>query len=385
MAATAGWIDNRLVRPLALLPAPSSATLADNAKRIRVYIEGDDLYTAMLQDIANANSSVRLETYIYASDEVGQMLGAALIERAINGVQVRLRLDALGSLGLVSREHVHQLEAAGVKVEWCRRWHWRRPFDLHRRNHRKLLIVDQRCFYLGGFNLHRESSQRAYGPLRWRDTQLRVVGPLVDQAIAVFDDYEKPRRRRRRWRDLRTEDGYLVPSLGFMRRFVLHRLYRWYFRRAARRLWITTPYFVPPSALQRAMLQAAARGVDVRILVPRRSDVPLAQWASRAVYARLLNGGVRIYEYLPRMLHAKVALVDNTWAAVGTANLDYRSMFINDELVLMLVKPEVCAELASQFESDLQQAEEITRDRWSRRSLLHLIAEVLGWLSRRWL
>ena len=311
------------------------------------FIEGDELFAAMIADIRAATRWVRLETYIYAGDEVGRLFADALMERAQAGCRVRLRIDALGSFDTVKGSFIRELEAAGVEVELCRRWQWRKPFDLHRRNHRKLLIVDRTCFYLGGFNLHRECSRSVFGELRWRDTHLRMEGLMVSQAIAAFDDYDRPRRKQRKWRDLRTADGYLIPNLGFTRRFLLHRLYRFAFHMARQRLWITTPYFVPPASLQRAMLDAAKRGVDVRILVPRKIDIRLVQWASRAVYARLLKGGVRIFEYLPRMLHAKVAVVDDGWATVGTANLDYRSLFINDELVMVVTQKAVCDQVAA--------------------------------------
>ena len=208
---------------------------------------------------------------------------------------------------------------------------------------------------------------------------------MVAQAIAAFDEYDRPRRKRRRWRELRTADGYLIPNLGFTRRFLLHRLYRFAFHMAKQRLWITTPYFVPPSSLQRAMIEAAKRGVDVRVLVPRQIDIRIVQWASRAVYARLLAGGVRIFEYLPRMLHAKVAVVDDHWATVGTANLDYRSLFINDELVMVITQKTVCAQIAEQYLHDIAESEEVTGAGWSKRHSAAWIAELVGWWARRWL
>jgi len=356
-----------------------------SATTIVSFIEGDDLYSAMVADIRQAQKWVRLETYIYAGDEVGKLIAEALVERAQAGCRVRLRIDSLGSFNTVNTAFIRELELAGVEVEWCRRWQWRKPFDLHRRNHRKLLIVDRACFYLGGFNFHRECSRNTFGDLRWRDTHLRVEGSLVAQAITAFDEYDRPRRKRRRWRDLRTADGYLIPSLGLARRFLLHRLYRFAFHKARQRLWITTPYFVPPASLQRELIRAARRGVDVRVLVPRRIDIRIVQWASRAVYARLLKGGVRIYEYLPRMLHAKVAVIDDGWATVGTANLDYRSLFINDELVLVITQKRICEEIAQHFLKDLEFAEEVTGEKWAKRPGMALLAEMLGWWTRRWL
>lgn len=152
-----------------------------------------------------------------------------------------------------------------------------------------------------------------------------------------------------------------------------------------KRLWVTTPYFVPPAPLQRALVKAARRGVDVRVLVPKRIDIAIVQWASRAAYAGLLRGGVKVFEYRPRMLHAKVLQIDNDWATVGTANMDYRSFFINDELVLVLNNPPVCATLAKQFNSDLEQSEQVCGSKWSQRPWLSWVAEFIGWCLRRWL
>jgi cardiolipin synthase A/B len=352
---------------------------------ISCFIEGDELYAAMLADVGGARRMVRLETYIYAADEIGEAFAAALIERARAGVSVHLRIDALGSLDTMSASLAARLLAGGVQLEWCRRWNWRKPLQFHRRNHRKLLIIDDICFYLGGFNMHRECSLRAFGELRWRDTHVRLSGALVARAIETFDEYDRNIGRRRRWQQLRTDDGYLVPNLGLTRRFLLHRLLRRLFRSARARLWLTTPYFVPPAGIQRALIHAARRGVDVRVLVPRRNDIRLAQWASRSAYARLLAGGVRIFEYLPRMLHAKTAVIDSNWSMVGTANLDFRSLFINDELVLLSDRSGLNQQLEQDFLADLDAAEEISVGTWSRRFGLAWIAELIGWLARRWL
>ena len=364
----------------------SAEGMADGASgAIQRFVEGDALYAAMLDDIRRASGQVRMETYIYAADEIGQAFAEALIERARVGCKVHLRIDAIGSFDTMSAELAAQLQAGGVRLEWCRRWNWRRPFEFHRRNHRKLLVVDQHCCYLGGFNLHRQASQQHFGSARWRDTHVRLTGSLVARAIEAFDEYGRAPLRRRPWRQLRGAEGYLVPNLGLRRRFLLKRLLTRYFRGARRRLWLATPYFVPPAAIQRAMIHAVRRGADVRVLVPRHSDVPLAQWASRAAYARLLAKGVRIFEYLPRMLHAKTALIDDEWSMVGTANLDYRSLLINDELVLLSDAPALHLQLEADYLADLGESEEIHAGGWSHRYGWTWLSGLIGWLARRWL
>jgi cardiolipin synthase len=148
---------------------------------------------------------------------------------------------------------------------------------------------------------------------------------------------------------------------------------------------ITTPYFVPELRIQRQIMDAAARGVDVRLLVPFKSDVRLAQWAARAVYARLLACGVRIYEYQPRLLHAKSMVIDGNYATVGTANIDYRSFVLNYELNLFSRDPGLCHELENVFLADLADSEEIRGEHWSKRPWIDKLAELVGWMARRWL
>ena len=352
---------------------------------LRLYHEGDAYYDALHADLAQAQQEIRWECYILASDEVGMPLLQTLMARSRAGCRVQLRIDAFGSHDVFDERLQQALTDSGIELSWCRRWSWRQPLTYHRRNHRKLVVIDQRCFYLGGYNLHRESSRRSVGEKRWRDTHLRVSGALVEDATRAFEAYGSPRRWWRRWRQRRTGLGYLLPNLGLRRRFLLYRLYRRRINAARQRVWVTTPYFVPPTPLQRVLVKAAKRGVDVRVLVPRRIDIELVQWASRAAYARLLRGGVRVFEYLPRMLHAKVLQVDADWATVGTANMDYRSLFINDELVLVLREPDACAALADQFVADLELAEEVNGSGWSRRPWLAWLAELIGWWARRWL
>ena len=142
---------------------------------------------------------------------------------------------------------------------------------------------------------------------------------------------------------------------------------------------------MPDSATQRWLCAAAARGVDVRALVPGKNDVRLVQWAGRAAYSRLLRAGARVYEYQPRTLHAKTVLVDEEWSTVGTANFDYRSFFINYELNLVARSAQLNAALASLFENDLLAAEEIRKQPWANRPWSNRVAEFIGWSARRWL
>jgi cardiolipin synthase len=348
---------------------------------VSLYTEGDALYAAMLHDIAAARQRIRMESYIFATDGVGRPFVDALAERAQAGIRVELRIDAAGSIGLFDDDAESRLHAAGVHLERSHRWSWRRPLTVQRRNHRKLLVIDDAVAYIGGFNIHAESSRLAYGSTRWRDTHARIQGAAAYGAVRAFDDYGA----RRVHRGLAVDDVYFLPNRGLKGRWILHRLLRMRFGLARRRIWVTTPYFVPDHATQRALVRAARRGVDVRVLVPAKNDVAIVQWASRAAYAALLAAGVRLFEYRPRVLHAKTALVDDHWATIGTANMDFRSFFINDEINAVFERPDVVTTLADEFIRDLAESDEVHAARWQQRPWTAVLAEAIGWAARRWL
>lgn len=366
------------------MAAPATPPGSDSTASVRLYTEGDVLYAAMLEAIAQARHSVKLESYIFAYDEVGKRFIEALTKRAAAGVQVQVYLDAAGSLFWGSDAVQNALAQGGVKVRWFRRWSWRTPLRYNRRNHRKLLVVDGARGFFGGFNIHRENSISVYGPARWRDTHLEVVGDLAWELDRVFDDFWCGRRRAQA--AFEAADGsLLITNYSRRGRLFLRDLYAVRFAGAARRIWLTTPYLVPDFRTRNGLIRVARRGVDVRLLVPRKSDVWLAKWAAHAAYANLLVAGVKIYEYLPRMLHAKTVVVDEAWSCVGTANLDYRSFFLNYELNLASEDPELAAELARDFIQDLAQSEQIQPRRWARRGQWLRLLEVIGWAARHWL
>ena len=357
---------------------------AGTAGLMRLFIEGDELYAAMLASIRAARHSVKLESYIFADDEIGRRFADALGERARAGVQVLMHLDTAGSLFWTSRRLEQQLKRDGVRVRWFHRWNWRAPWRYNRRNHRKLLVVDGRTGFLGGFNIHRENSREIYGEARWRDTHVQISGILARHLQTLFDAFW--RERRRRYPFIQAPDGNaLITNHSRRGRLFLRNLYTARFATARRHICLTTPYFVPDYRTQRSLAGAARRGVDVRVLVPRKNDVRIARWASHAAYASLLAAGVKIHEYLPRMLHAKTVVVDGVWSSVGTANIDYRSFLFNYELNLASNQKALAAALQTQFLDDLQESELIRPAGWEQRSWYRRILEVIGWAARRWL
>jgi cardiolipin synthase A/B len=373
------------MRPQSESYAPSiPSDVAMLVEDMHLFTEGDELYAAMLESIGGARDSVYMESYIFADDEIGWQFAQALVQRAEVGVNVRLHLDAAGLL--INSSHIMEryLRKKGVLLKLFHRWSWQQPLRYNRRNHRKLLIIDGQIAYVGGFNIHRQSARRLYGETRWRDTHIRFSGTLVKDAAQLFDQF---------WRGIRSwtppqhngRETSLVSNNMRTCRHMIRCLYSEAFANARKRIFLTTPYFVPDLLMQQWIIQAAHRGLDVRLLVPSKSDVSITQWAAHAFYDGLLSAGVRIYEYQPRMLHAKIVVIDDNWATVGTANLDYRSFFLNFELLLAIRNSDICSQLGQQFLDDLSESRPIILDDWSKRSWPGRVLEMFGWIVRRWL
>ena len=183
----------------------------------------------------------------------------------------------------------------------------------------------------------------------------------------------------------KTESASLISNQSRTCRHRIRCLYADAFAAARDRIYLTTPYFVPDLLMQQRLMAASRRGVDVRLLVPSRSDVPVTRWAAHAFYAALIEAGVRVYEYLPRMLHAKTVSIDGEWAVLGTANFDYRSFFLNYELVFMTREPGFCVRIERSFQADLGESLEVTAQRWTGRRWPGRVLEGIGWTLRRWL
>lgn len=351
---------------------------------INLFFEGDDLYEAMLASIDGATRSVWLETFIFADDGVGRRFASRLKKRAGDGLDVRLCVDAAGSLFWGFDKLAEQLQQAGVRVRLFHRWDWRQPLKYNRRNHRKLLIIDSEEAYLGGFNIHTENSLSRYGPERWRDSHARVSGVLAKQAASMFGAFWNGAHA---WQPQLNDKAASVIIANQSRhcRQVLHCLFLEAFGVAARSAYITTPYFVPDWRLQQCMMRAAGSGVDVRLLVPEKGDNRLVRWAGRAAYAPLIEAGVRIFEYGPRILHAKTAVVDGAWASIGSANMDYRSLFLNYELNLITRDYNACRVLQARFLEDLRSSVEIDARAIGKTGWSDTVRSGIGWLARRWL
>ncbi len=361
-------------------------SLREGRGTFRVFTEGDELYDAMVDAIAGAERDIGMESYIFAADEVGQRFAAALADKARAGLQVRLHLDAFGS-GFTAFANIQRhLELAGAKFKWFHPFRPLHPLEYLQRNHRKLLVVDGREAFLGGFNLRRLNSRKLSGESRQRDTHVRVEGPLARVAFLLFDQL---------WNDAtpihpdaipETPQGLeaiLVPSYSRYCQQRLACLYTSLIERSQRRLALTSPYFAPGTLIETALRNAAARGVEVRLLVPRTGDPPVAGWATRAAYEPLLAAGVRVYEYVTRKLHAKASVVDGEWSVIGSANLDRLSLFVNQELVLIARDRDLAEALHVQHEEDIREAAQVMPSQWRLRGWRERGLELIGRTLRR--
>ncbi len=364
---------------------PGSAPKVDtDAVRVAstVYGEGDDLYASMLEDIGQATDTIRLESYIFAGDEIGWRFANALAKKASAGVRVRVHMDGAGAFLEGTEKLFRHLRRAAVDTRWFNRWRWSDPWHYNRRNHRKLLVIDERCVYVGGFNLHRESSEALVGAQRWRDVHVRLNACLIEPAVGLFDDL---------WDGRATavpppwEGVYrLVPNATRMCRHVLYCEYMESLAAAKHSVRIATPYFVPNRRFRTQLVAAVRRGVEVRVLLPAHSDQRLVQWAGHALARPLARRGVQFFEYVPRMLHSKVTLIDDAWSMVGSANTDYRSFFVNRELNLVSRATTFCQQLDALMHEDFSSANELNlAQRPGDR--VHAIAEAVAHRLRRWL
>lgn len=352
----------------------------------QLFVEGEDLYDAMIPAIESAQSEVRFESFIFAADTIGRRFAEALGAKARSGVRVRASFDSRGAAFRASPELYGRLVEHGVEIHWYHSWSWRHPTRYLRRNHRKLLVIDEREAFLGGFNIRLENSRKLYGEGRQRDTHVSVRGELARLAALLFDrmwsDSEKfhlaavPQ-------DPSRFEGLLVPNFSRRCQKVLACLYAGLLRNSSEFVYMTSPYFGPGTDVERAMREAALRGVDVRLLLPRYSDPHFVGWTTRSAYEDLLAAGVKIYEYLPRKLHAKTSVIDGEWSIVGSANLDYLSLFVNHELVLFARDEELGEALRAQYHVDLRDSEQVLLPRWRRRGRRERFLEMVGRAARR--
>lgn len=372
-------------------PPRAFAEIEVGAHRLALLRDGEQAFPAMLRAIAAARRTICLETYIFRDDRTGRRFGDALAERSRAGVEVNLLYDAWGSA--VSAGYIDALRAAGVRTLAFRPIDFSSPFEkVARRDHRKSLIVDSRVGFTGGMNIADDYASLADGGGGWRDTMLQLAGPAAAELQYMFlrtwrrSGGATVDERRYGYDNRRPDPLVRIVGTDFRRRRRWVRdEYRHAIERARRRIWISNAYFLPPLRLIRALSQAASRGVDVRIMLAGTTDVPAVLLASRSIYGHLLKAGVRLLEWRGRVLHAKTAVVDGRWSTIGSSNLDPQSLRKNLEVNAIVEHEGFAAAMERMYEEDLGYCDEITADRWQRRSLLERAVSWTAYLARDWL
>lgn len=343
---------------------------SSTARSAELLIDGGSKYRQLNAEIAAAREHVHLEYYIFQPDRTGTALRDCLTERAAAGVKVRLLLDAVGS-GSVSRAFLKPLLEAGGEVAWFHpmrlRWFWQRSW-LNLRSHRKIVVIDGTVGFTGGINVTDEEDERL-GASAYRDLHLRLEGDVVRSLQLVFlEDWAyatgkpTPHVRFPASNPGQTVAQVLVsgPDSPWE---AIHRLHVSAIHAARQRVWLVTPYFVPGEAAMMALTSAALGGLDVRLLVPRKSDSRLVTYAARSYFDDLMAAGVKILEYGPRLLHTKALLCDDDLAIIGSANFDHRSFRLNFESSVMFRDRKIAADLATLIEHDVGNCAAVAADR----------------------
>jgi cardiolipin synthase len=344
--------------------------------RVTILANGDAFFPAMLSAIAGARQSVNLESYIFWSGTVADRFRDALAERASHGVAVRILLDAVGSGGKVARTDVEALRRAGCVVDFFHPLHPWMLDSINNRTHRRILVVDGKVGFTGGAGIADVWLGNAQAPGRWRDTQVRVEGPVVAQLQAAFQD---------NWAEAHGEallgEKYfprLEPSGSALCQVILSSprtansavklLYAVSISSASRNIYLSNSYFLPEEDSSALLVAAARRGVDVKILVPGKvNDVPATKAGGRSAFGALLAGGVKIYEYQPTMFHPKTMVVDGIFATIGSTNFDHRSFHLNDEINLTVFDEPSAHRLEGMFLEDLGKSRPYTYAEWLKR------------------
>ena len=337
------------------------------ATQITLITGGERTYEALFAAIAQARHAVHLEYYIFEPDSVGSLLRDLLIDRARAGLQIRLLLDGLGSRGCSPRFLAPLLES-GAEVAWFHPIRFGRLLvrpTLNLRTHRKIVVIDGITGFTGGVNISDTQSERA-SAAAFHDLHLRMEGEVVrGLQLAFAENWHYATGRKldhpKHWPTLPRGDirCQLVPSGPDNPQAPIHRTYVDLLHRAKERVWVMTPYFVPDTAVLLALTSAALRGLDVRLLLPRKNDSALVRAAARSFYPELLAAGVRVFEFQPRMLHGKALLIDDDTCLIGSANVDARSFWLNFELCVLIHDHGVNQSLAQRIEADLAQSREV--------------------------
>ncbi|MBV8573138.1 MAG: cardiolipin synthase B [Acidobacteriaceae bacterium] len=365
--------------------------------RIEVLTNGERFYTAQLAAIRAAQRTINLEAYIFHRGKIGDQFVEALAERARSGVKVQLIIDYIGSLS-TTKSYFRKITDAGGRVEWYHSLRIDLLPQINNRTHREMLIVDGKVGFVGGAGIADQWYTGLKGHARWRDTAVRLEGPLVPSLQSAFaqnwlrvsgeiltgSDYFSfdPREHADRSSEAATFVVNSTPAAGSTRARIL---FQTLIASAKERIYINTPYFLPDRSARQAIIEAARdRKLDVKIITPgKHADHALTRNSSRTLYGALLKNGVEIYEYQPSMIHVKALIVDDMWAVVGSTNFDSRSFELNDEVNVAFLDRAVTGRLVEDFHRDLAQSQLITYKEWGKRARFRVYERLESLLAKQ--
>lgn len=332
---------------------------------VRTLANGETTFTAIFDAIDAAHHYILIQFFIVRADTLGEMLRDALLAKAAQGVQVHFLYDSIGSIDLPSA-YVDMLRAGGVQMHaFATNRRFVNRFQLNFRNHRKIVVVDGECAFIGGHNIGIEYLGGKPPLSPWRDTHIEVRGPAVRQIECVFieDWFWATQRLPRTVPPSRPYEGdmhcQVIASGPADRQDTCSLFFVAAIHAARERIWITSPYLIPDEAVFSALRLAVMRGVDVRVLIPSRRD-HIVVFAASTLYAHeMVRAGIRVFRYSPGFLHQKVVLIDRVAAAVGSANLDNRSFRLNFEIMLLTVDPAFAGQVCAMLEADFALSEPV--------------------------
>lgn len=371
----------------------NSNSLLTTGNEVKILDGGQNTFDAIFEAIKNAEHHIHLEYYIFSDDKIGNQLKDLLIEKSINGIEVRIIVDDVGSWSL-KQKFISELQKNGVEIYPFMEVRFPRlTSQVNFRNHRKILIVDGIIGFIGGINIADRyiDGIKKIGP--WRDIHLQITGDAVACLQVVFaadwyfcinenlagTKYFKPFSERQGTAVQISSSGPDSDWESISQAFFAA------IANARKKVYIVTPYLMPPSNILSALKVAALSNIDVRIIIPRRSDAFIPRWSSFSYVSELLEAGVKMYFYETGFIHSKYIIVDDTFATVGTTNLDFRSLETNFEVNAFIYDTGFTARMETVFMADLQNSWEISRDYWEKRpwhkkireSIAHIVSPLL--------
>jgi cardiolipin synthase len=368
--------------------------------KVTLLQDGAATYSAMFAAIRKAQDHINLESYIIDDDEIGRQFADLLLEQQGRGVQVNVIYDSVGGIN-TPKAFFDRLRQGGIEVlefNPINPLKVRAQWLVNNRDHRKLLIVDGRTAFIGGINISSVNSvgsvisrkkQTEGQSVAWRDTDLQIEGPAVGEFQKLFMEtwekqHGKPLVPKTYFPELKPQGNDIVRAIGSTSDDPYSLIYLTLISaigNAEKQVYLTNAYFVPDPQLLKSLIDAAARGVDVKLILPSQSDSAVVFHAGRSHYSTLLKAGVKIYERRGALLHSKSAIIDGVWSTVGSTNLDWRSFLDNDEINAVILGREFAQQMQAMFATDLEASEAIDLERWEHRPLSFRFKE---WMARVW-